>query len=81
MRARLSWARRCPKSKGKSSFWKSKNSKSSRNSTINFPPTTPKMEARVACSLVMKRLTIVKRIRSSLQLESELLQEENPVSS
>ena len=79
IRARLSLVRRCPKSKGKSSFWRRKNSKSSRNSTIDFPPTIPKMEGRVVCPLEMKRLTIVKRIRSSLQSKLELLQEENQV--
>jgi len=65
------------KRKEKKSVLKIKNSENSRNSTTSFPPTTPKTEEKATSSSVMKRLTIVKRMKSSLQSESELPQEEN----
>jgi hypothetical protein len=71
--------KRCPKSKDKISVSRRKKSKNRRNSTINFQLTTPKMEEKAMFSLVMKRLTIGKKMKSSLQSKSELLQEENRI--
>jgi hypothetical protein len=71
--------KRCPKSKDKKSVSRRKKSKNRRNSTINFQLTNPKMEEKAMFSLVMKRLTIGKKMKSSLQSKSELLQEENRI--
>jgi hypothetical protein len=58
---------------------KRKNLKKKNNSTINFPPLTQRMEARAHFTSVIKRQTIAKKMKSSHQLRSRLLQEVNQV--
>jgi hypothetical protein len=79
MSAILFLVKRFLKKKEKKSVLMIKNSENSKNSTTNFPLMTLKTEEKAMSSLVTKRLITAKRMKSSLQLKLELLQEENQV--